>query len=209
MAVGELLICDYKHQCVFVLDSEWTKLIELTLGTTGNGQLTHPAVDEDGTIAESDYRFHQVKRFCSLMENIFVLLVHLALRMATLTIPVDLLLAVMDSSMSWTGVTQGFKFSTNRMNLPLSLAHKDWAHQSLTIPLVLQWTAQTMCISLTTTPVLLEYLQILYIYNINCHQQTICCCCDINWLHLADDHDKSQWNPKHQLIGQFGKEVDR
>ena len=66
IAVGpnhELLICDYKHQCVFVLDSEWNLLN--TLGTTGDGRLTHPngiAVDEDGTIAVSDYRFHQVKK---------------------------------------------------------------------------------------------------------------------------------------------------
>ena len=35
----ELLICDYKHQCVFVLDSVLNLLN--TLGIIGGGQLTH------------------------------------------------------------------------------------------------------------------------------------------------------------------------
>ena len=91
MAVGpnhKLLICDYMHQYVFVLDNELNLLN--TIGIIGGGQLTHPngiAVDKDRTIALSNYRFHQVKKFYSMMENVFVLLVHLAQKTATLTIP--------------------------------------------------------------------------------------------------------------------------
>ena len=63
MAVGpnhKLLFCDYKHQYVFVLDSELNLLN--TLGVIGGDQLTHPngvaAVDKDRTMALSDYRFY-------------------------------------------------------------------------------------------------------------------------------------------------------
>ena len=62
MAVGpkhKLLICDYKYQYVFALDSELNLLN--TMGIIGGGQLTHPneiAVDKDRTIALSNYRFH-------------------------------------------------------------------------------------------------------------------------------------------------------
>ena len=143
MAVGpnhELLICDYKYQCVFVLDSELNLLN--TLGVIGGDQLTHPngvAIDKDRTIALSDYRFYQVKKFLlndgKCISSIGALGPEDSNFDYTL---VDLLLAVMGSFKSWIRATQGFKFLASTIKL------LGWVHLNLTGPIIFQWITQTM-----------------------------------------------------------------
>ena len=93
------------HQYLFVLDNELNLLN--TMGIIGGGQLTHPngiAVDKDRTIALSNYRFHQVKKFLLNDGKCICSIGALGPEDSNFDYTlIDMLLAVMGSFASWIG----------------------------------------------------------------------------------------------------------
>lgn len=217
IAVGpnhELLICDYKHQCVFVLDSELNLLN--TLGTTGDGRLTHPngiAVDQDGTIAVSDYRFHQVKKFslndgkciCSIgapgpEDGNFDYPRGLAFSS-------DGSLYVMDWGNSRIQVFNkqnefAFKFGTQGLG-PSEFDHPTRiAMDGSDNVYVANYNSSTIGIFTNLGK---------FVTSIPTNKPFAVAVTSTGYI-FADDNDKNHikmWNPKHQLIGQFGQEGDQ
>ena len=217
MAVGpnhELLICDYKHQCVFVLDSELNLLN--TLGTTGDGRLTHPngvAVDKDGIIAVSDYRFHQVKKFL-LTDGKFVCSIGAPGPEdgnfdypRGLAFSSDGFLYVMDWGNSRIQVFNkqnkfAFKFGTQGLG-PSEFDHPTRiAMDSSDNVYVANYNSSTIGIFTNLGK---------FVTSIATNKPFAVAVTSTGYI-FADDHDKNQikmWNPKHQLVGQFGKEGDQ
>ena len=217
LAVGpnhELLVCDYKHQCVFVLDSKLNLLN--TLGTTGDGRLTHPngiAVDQDGIIAISDYRFHQVKKFsladgkciCSIGEpgqedgNFDY--------PRGLAFSSDGLLYVMDWGNSRIQVFNrqnefAFKFGIRGLG-PSEFDHPTRiAMDGSDNVYVANYNSSTIGIFTNLGK---------FVASIPTNKPFAIAVTSTGYI-FADDNDKNlinMWNPKHHLIGRFGKEGDQ
>jgi len=216
VAIGpnhELLICDYKHQCVFVLDSELNLLN--TLGTT-DGRLTHPngiAVDQNGIIAVSDYRFHQVKKFSLTDGSCICSIGEPGQEDGNFDYPRGLafssdgLLYVMDRGNSRIQVFNkqnefAFKFGTrgsgpSEFDQPTHIAldgsdNVYVANYNSSVIGIFTNLGKFISSISTNKPYAIAVTSTGYIF--------------------ADDNDKNQikmWNPNHQLIGLYGQEGDQ